>query len=407
MGAQEDKKKKKLKAVGGEVENLPLTTQPIYGEIGTWQTEQKPEKIRTARDNRELGLRVSEPVGQTAGSAPKYDGAGTEVLLRAADRVLNAEKFSYDPDTDPAYEQYEKTYTRLGQRAMEDTVGQVSARTGGLASSYAATAAQQAYDGYMAQLADKVPQLRQLAYDMYRDERQDRLDELELLRDMESERYDRWRDEVADWQDDREFDRDVYEDERDFGRDVYEDERDFGRDVYEDERDFDRDVYEDERDFEQDVLESEREHALAQQKAAQSAGSTKNNKGDPTDPDWSVVEDWVKKHGADSAEDYIRENYKKLGYSTVSAALAGWNNHNRQQDYERKQQQRLANARRGVALNGDGQPVDEYVRGLFDELVGQGLSREELTALVEDWAAKGWYGLDGEGALGLLALLDV
>ena len=42
-------------------------------------------------------------------------------------------------------------------------LGQVAARTGGLASSYAGSAAQQTYDGYMSALADKVPELRQLA----------------------------------------------------------------------------------------------------------------------------------------------------------------------------------------------------------------------------------------------------
>ena len=42
---------------------------------------------------------------------------------------------------------------------------------------------------------------------------------------------------------------------------------------------------------------------------------------------WEGVEDWVAKYGADSAEDYIKEHYKELGYKNYSTALAGWKNH--------------------------------------------------------------------------------
>lgn len=45
---------------------------------------------------------------------------------------------------------------------------------------------------------------------------------------------------------------------------------------------------------------------------------------------WSDVVDWVAKNGFDSAEDYIKDKYKSLGYSSQSAALAGWNNYLRE-----------------------------------------------------------------------------
>ena len=53
---------------------------------------------------------------------------------------------------------------------MTDVLGQLAARTGGLASSYAGSMAQQTYDNYMADLANKVPELQQLAYSMYVDD---------------------------------------------------------------------------------------------------------------------------------------------------------------------------------------------------------------------------------------------
>lgn len=88
----------------------------------------------------------------------------------AISQLQSRKPFSYDPETDPAYQQYKEQFTREGKRAMDDTLAKVSARTGGLASSYAASAASQANNYYMQQLADKVPELRQLAYQMYQDE---------------------------------------------------------------------------------------------------------------------------------------------------------------------------------------------------------------------------------------------
>lgn len=86
------------------------------------------------------------------------------------DRLKNFKPFAYDPLTDPLYQQYADSYTRSGQRAMTDVLGQLSARTGGLASSYAGSMAQQTYDQYMADLAGKLPELYQTAYNMWADD---------------------------------------------------------------------------------------------------------------------------------------------------------------------------------------------------------------------------------------------
>ena len=108
--------------------------------------------------------------------------------------LMGGPNFSYNHETDPRYQQYEKEYTRLGQRAMQDTLGQVSARTGGLASSYATTAASQANEEYMAALAAKIPELEQLAYSMYMDKRNDKRANLSTLMGLEDSAYGRWSD---------------------------------------------------------------------------------------------------------------------------------------------------------------------------------------------------------------------
>lgn len=123
-----------------------------------------------------------------------------------ADAILNRDPFSYDKEQDPLYQQYKDTYTRAGQRGMQDTLAQVSARTGGLASSYAESAAQQTYNNYMAQLADKVPELYQLAYSMYMDELGQDRNDLSMLMGLDDTAYGRW-------SDDRNFDYNAYRDQ--------------------------------------------------------------------------------------------------------------------------------------------------------------------------------------------------
>ncbi|HWQ51341.1 MAG TPA: hypothetical protein VN369_05990 [Terriglobales bacterium] len=111
-------------------------------------------------------------------------GGNIDKLLR---RYLNRDPFSYDYTTDPLYQQYADQYTRLGDLAMKDTLGQVSARTGGLASTYATAASQGAYDSYMQALAAKIPELYSLAYSMYQDEGDRQLQNINLLRGLQSD----------------------------------------------------------------------------------------------------------------------------------------------------------------------------------------------------------------------------
>ena len=138
---------------------------------------------------------------QSPGYLSKYQ-ARIDALANA---ILNRDPFSYNKDEDPLYQQYKESYTRGGQRGMQDTLAQVSARTGGLASSYAQSAAQQTYNNYMAELANKVPELYQLAYSMYMDDiAMDRAD-LSMLQGLDDTAYGRW-------SDNRNFDYGMYRD---------------------------------------------------------------------------------------------------------------------------------------------------------------------------------------------------
>lgn len=161
--------------------------------------------------------------------APTYVSKYQDQINALTARLMGAAPFSYDPDSDPTYQQYKESYTRSGERAMQDTLGQIAARTGGLASSYAASASQQAYDNYMAALADKVPELEQLAYSMYLDEQSALRSNLNTLLSLEQSEYAKYLDALSQYNADRNFAYGQFTDERNFDyqtdRDALADER--------------------------------------------------------------------------------------------------------------------------------------------------------------------------------------
>lgn len=187
-------------------------------------------------------------------AAPTYTSRYQNQIDDLTRQILNREAFSYDPEKDPTYQQYKESYTRSGERAMQDTLGQVSARTGGLASSYAGSAAQQTYDNYMGALADKIPELKQLAYSMYQDEGNTQRANLEMLVALEQGDYAKYADLLAQYNTDRSFDYGVHRDN--IGDERYNNEWNYsvGRDQiadkrYEDETAYNRETYKDETEY--------------------------------------------------------------------------------------------------------------------------------------------------------------
>lgn len=182
-------------------------------------------------------------------SAPSYTNKYQNQINELASSILNRDAFSYDPEQDETYQQYKDSYTKSGQRAMQDTLGQVSARTGGLASSYAGSASQQTYDNYMSALADKIPELKQLAYSMYQDEGDTQRANLEMLQALEQGDYAKYQDLLSQYNTDRGFDYGVYSDDKNFN---YQVERNNVSDKqYADETAYNRKTYENETEYNQ------------------------------------------------------------------------------------------------------------------------------------------------------------
>ena len=129
----------------------------------------------------------------------EYQSTWQDQLNQIISQIQNREKFSYDLNGDALYQQYKDQYTTQGKLAMMDTMGQAAAMTGGYGNSYAQSVGQQAYQGYLQQLNNKVPELYQLALNQYNQEGQALYDQASLIAGMEDMAYGRHRDSLSDY----------------------------------------------------------------------------------------------------------------------------------------------------------------------------------------------------------------
>ena len=152
-------------------------------------------------------------------------------------RILNREEFSYDVNEDALYKQYAEQYQRGGKMAMQDTMGQAAAMTGGYGSSYASTAGNQAYQAYLSQLNEVVPELYGMALDKYNREGEEMYNQYGLLSNQEQQDYGRYQDDYNKWAAERDYAAGRYDSERDYDYGKYVDDRNFGYQVHTDEQD--------------------------------------------------------------------------------------------------------------------------------------------------------------------------
>ena len=206
-------------------------------------------------------------------------------------QITNGEKFSYDLNGDMLYQQYKDQYTTQGKLAMMDTMGQAAAMTGGYGNSYAQTAGQQAYQGYLQQLNDKVPELYQLALDQYNQERQDLYNQYSLYADQYEKAYGEHRDEVTDWKDERDY---LTEDARYTNQTEYDHALDLyniDNTSYWNNKNFDYTKEQDtlDREWDQKLFDYQKEQDVISNDIAYKKIQNENEDDDPKTPDYS---DW-------------------------------------------------------------------------------------------------------------------
>lgn len=237
-------------------------------------------------------------------SSYNYDQSGQ--ISAKLDALLNRTPFSYDAASDPLYQQYRKQYTREADRSAEDVLGKAAVMTGGMPSTAAVAASQQASDYQMSQMTDKIPELQQLAYSMYQDGlNADRAD-LNTLIGLEDNNYNRWLT-------DRNY---LYQ----LARDQVGDQQTADALAYQKQQDKLNYNYQKERD----AIEDARYNAEWQYKLQQAAQqAARRNTRVSTTPTGGGEADYDGLFAAAQASGYpksfISNNYKKYGFSSSSS----------------------------------------------------------------------------------------
>lgn len=239
-----------------------------------------------------------------------YDQSGQ--ISAKLDALLNRTPFSYDAASDPLYQQYRKQYTREADRSAEDVLGKAAVMTGGMPSTAAVAASQQASDYQMSQMTDKIPELQQLAYSMYQDKLSGDRADLNTLIGIEDNNYNRW---LADRNNLYQLARDQVGDQQTADALAYQKQQDKMNYDYQKERD----AIEDAR------YDAEWQYKLQQaaQAAAQSGTRRSNNvTAPPREADYDGLFEAAYQSGY--PQSYIANNYKKFGLSSASGAYDGY-----------------------------------------------------------------------------------
>lgn len=308
-------KSEKVKGMGSFIQNAT----PKADGAGTGQASgpQKPGDYQAPQFNQTY----QKPTFGSEYQQANYESKYQDQIDAGMNKILNREKFEYDPLKDTNYQALAGLYSQQGDKAAKDTMADAAALNGGYGSSFAQTAAQQVRNDYNQQLSAMIPELQNNAYQQYLQEYNMDKDAVNMLQSADDREYSKHRDSVADsqwqygqeyaqhrdnvadsqWQYGQEyaqhrdsvadsqwkygmdyqayrddvgdqqwqqsFDRGVYESDRDYNRGVFESDRAYdyqvGRDAVADQQwqqTYDRGVFESDRDYNRGVFESNRDY---------------------------------------------------------------------------------------------------------------------------------------------------
>lgn len=187
--------------------DTPYDTQTDYASLmekaaasGDYTSAARYEKLRNAKIKGEgLDYETSDYYSKyLPENRYAYDPSKNDAYQRANDqataiydKIMNRGEFAYDVNKDKLYQQYRDLYAQMGRSAMEDTMGQAAALTGGYGSTYSQNAGQQAYNAYLQKLNEVVPELYNAAYNRYNQEGQDLMNLYSMARSNADSAYER------------------------------------------------------------------------------------------------------------------------------------------------------------------------------------------------------------------------
>lgn len=187
--------------------DTPYDTQTDYGALmdkaaasGDYTSAARYEKLRNAKIKGEgLDYETSDYYSKyLPENRYTYDPSKNDAYQRANDqataiydKIMNRGEFTFDLNKDKLYQQYRDLYAQMGRGAMEDTMGQAAALTGGYGSTYSQNAGQQAYNSYLQKLNEVVPELYTAAYNRYNQEGQNLMNLYTMARSNADSAYER------------------------------------------------------------------------------------------------------------------------------------------------------------------------------------------------------------------------
>ena len=243
------------------------------------------EQVQKAQQNLD-DIQAQKPQGYNSKYAPQLDNI--------LNQIQNPEKFKYEFNGDEMFKYYADLYTQKARQMSKDTQGQAAALPGGYGNSWGQQAGAQAYQQAILQLYDKGMELQNAAYQRYRDDIGDVQNQYNYLRDADTNDYGRYQDQLALWQNERDYaagradaernmDLNTYNTDRDYwtglaqaenaayGNDLDRAEaiRQYEQNFAENQRQYDQNFAENQRQYDQDFGEAQRKYdqGLAQEYA--------------------------------------------------------------------------------------------------------------------------------------------
>ena len=252
---------------------------------------------------------------QLANKPGEYNSTWQAQVNDILNKIMNREDFSYDLNGDALYQQLKDQYTMLGKMASMDTMGQAAAMTGGYGNSYAQGVGQQAYQAYLQQLNEQVPELYQLARDQHNRETDELYNQASLTASMEDQEYGRYRDQLSDYY--TELDRltndSRYQAEQDYSK--WADDQSFGYQQY-------RDQISDQQwqsQFDEAKRQYDEQMALSQNKSSSSTGGTNYTGGGSYDAEAAKKQQELVNAGYNVAVDGIWGPESKAAWEEYQA----------------------------------------------------------------------------------------
>ena len=167
----------------GNVKDLTSKGQLVSDD--TWDSLGK--KFSTPNSVRQADSYLSSQLQKIQSGKTSYSDQVRDMM----DTIMGREKFTYDVDKDPLFQQALASAMNSGKTAMQDTIGQASALTGGYGSTYATSAANQAYNTFIEDAYNNLPQYYQMAMEAYQMEGDDLYRQLDMLVGADEREYSR------------------------------------------------------------------------------------------------------------------------------------------------------------------------------------------------------------------------